>query len=337
MEKRTIRYGVVGSSPITDTLIAGAKQHPHLCLTAVYSRTKQRGEAYALQHGAKYVFDSLEEMAQSDCIDMVYIASPNICHMEQAKVFLKNGKHVLCEKPLTAYPEELREAFDIAEKNNVLLTEAIMLLFQPQLQLLKDAVAQIGNIHCARFDFSQFSSKYPAYMRGETPNIFNPALEAGTLQDLGVYCVYPALILFGKPLSLQTNATFMSTKADGAGVSVWNYADKQVVLTYNKLGQAMAPSEIIGDKGSVTIASISKLENMILHLHNTPPQTIWGEEEKSVLMGREIATFADWIVAGKNPAYDMHKELSLDVCVYMHAMRQQANVIFSREAVTSFG
>ncbi len=326
-----IRYGIVGSGWIVDSMIEGAKQYANLELTAVYSRTKERAEVYAAQHGAKYTFTSLEEMAMSDVIDMVYIASPNRLHIEQTKIFLKNGKHVLCEKPMTALPEELTEAYALAEQNGCLLTEAIMLLFQPQLQILKDAIKKLGNISLAHFDFSQLSSKYPAYEKGEIPNIFNPELETGTLQDLGVYCVYPALLLFGKPQMITASASFLRTGADAAGASIWQYPDKQVVLTYSKIGQAVAPSEIVGDKGTVTVSSISKLEDITLYLNGEQPQKLWTAEDKSTLMGREIETFAEWIINGKTPAYEYHKQMSLDSTEYLYRTRKAANIRFPRD------
>ncbi len=330
-EIKKIRFGVVGSGWIVDSMIEGAKQYTDLELTAVYSRTKERAQEYAAQHGAKHIFTSLEEMAKSDVIDMVYIASPNRLHMEQTKVFLRHGKHVLCEKPMTALPEELAEAYAIAEQNKCLLTEAIMLLFQPQLRILEDAVQKLGNISLVHFDFSQLSSKYPAYLKGETPNIFNPALETGTLQDLGVYCVYPALVLFGKPQSLTASASFLRTGVDAVGASVWQYTDKQVVLTYSKIGQAAAPSEIIGDQGSLTVGSISKLEDITLHLNGQLPQKLWDTEDKPTLMGREIETFAHWLKSGNLSAYAQHKQLSLDVTEYLCRIRKAANITFLRD------
>ena len=325
-----IRYGVVGSGWIVDAMIAGAKQYDDLELTAVCSRTEQRAREYAAQHGAKYIFTNVEEMAASDVIDMVYIASPNVLHMQQADIFLRHGKHVLCEKPMTAQPDELARSFALAEQNGCLLAEAIMLLFQPQLQIVQDAVTRLGNISTARFDFSQLSSKYPAYLQGETPNIFNPELETGALQDLGVYCVYPALLLFGKPQSITASASFLRTGADAAGVSVWQYADKQVILTYSKTAQAASPSEILGDNGTLTIASISKLEDITLHANGQPPCKLWEAESKETLMGREIRTFASWI-RKRTPAYAMHKQMSLDVTEYLYQIRKAASITFPRD------
>lgn len=330
-EKQKVRYGVVGSGWIVDAMIAGAKQYDDLELTAVYSRTEERAGEYAAQHGAAYTFTDLEQMAASNVIDMVYIASPNVLHMQQTEIFLRHGKHVLCEKPMTAFPGELQKTYAVAEQHGCLLSEAIMMLFQPQLRILTDALQEIGDISFARFDFSQFSSKYPAYAQGETPNIFNPEMETGALQDLGVYCVYPAITLFGEPQSLTASAWFMRTGADGVTVSDWRYADKQVVLTCSKVGEAAAPSEIIGTHGSVTVDSISKLENIVLHLRGQAPKTLWTAESKETLMGREIETFAQWVKNGKTPAYEMHKQMSLEVTEYLYRIRQAANITFPRD------
>ena len=88
-----LRFGTIGSGWICDEYIHGAKDSGLWELTAVYSRTKERAEEYARRHGAKYAFTSLEEMAASDCIDAVYISSPNALHYEHSKAFLERGKH----------------------------------------------------------------------------------------------------------------------------------------------------------------------------------------------------------------------------------------------------
>ena len=68
-------------------------------------------------------------------------------------------------------------------------------------------------------------SKLDRYLQGELPNIFNPALETGALMDLGVYCVYPALALFGKPESFSLRPHIMESGADGAGIATLRYPD----------------------------------------------------------------------------------------------------------------
>ena len=99
MEK--VRFGVVGTNFITDWVIEGAKEDPRFELAAVYSRTRERGEEFAAKHNIPHIFTSLEDMAASDKVDAIYIASPNALHAEQSILCLSHGKHVLCEKPMS--------------------------------------------------------------------------------------------------------------------------------------------------------------------------------------------------------------------------------------------
>ncbi|MCY8556686.1 Gfo/Idh/MocA family protein, partial [Bacillus haynesii] len=72
-----IRFGVVGTNWITDRFLDAARLIEDFQLTAVYSRSGERGREFAQKYGAKAVFTDIGEMAESDVIDAVYIASPN--------------------------------------------------------------------------------------------------------------------------------------------------------------------------------------------------------------------------------------------------------------------
>ena len=210
-----MRYGVIGTGWIAKSFIDGARMLCNSDFVAVYSRTSESGNKFAQENKIDKVFTDINEFANGD-FEAVYIASPNRLHYEQSKLMLQSGKHVICEKPITVEPEELEELQTLAKKNGLIYIEAIMYMFNPARELLKDAISKIGKITSVHFDFSQLSSKYPAYVRGELPNIFNPALATGCLMDLGIYCVYPALDLFGIPQKTTACAHFMESGADGS-------------------------------------------------------------------------------------------------------------------------
>ena len=201
-------------------------------------------------------------------------------------------------------------------------------MFNPAKKLLKDAIGKIGRITSVHFDFSQLSSKYPAYLEGKLPNIFNPALATGCLMDLGIYCVYPALDLFGMPEKISACASFMESGADGSGSSALLYPDKLVNLTYSKLGQDRFGSQIFGDNGTVTVESISKLTNINVIDNNGNKIEIIGDVPKEKLMGYEAKAFESFIANPDDDYYAVTSERALQTSRIMKEIRNLSDIKF---------
>lgn len=328
--KDNIRCGTVGTSKITEDFIVSAKLAGGIELTAVYSRSLDKGIDFSMKYGINTVFTDLEQMASSEKIDAVYIASPNSLHYLQSKLFLEHGKHVLCEKPITVTPEELKDLMELARRKNLIYMEAIKMLHLPVRHTLKEALGRIGRISTARFDFSQLSSKYPGYQKGEVPNIFNPKFAAGCLMDLGIYCVYPALDFFGCPDKITAGAGFLNTGADGYGNSIFTYPDKQINLSYSKIGQSRLGSEIIGDNGTIVIGSISTLTNIKLYQKDGTVEEIAGNTNGHEVMSKEILAFCQFIndKTQFEEEYLYAGELAIKVNEVLEIIRQQAGIRF---------
>lgn len=329
-ENTMLRFGTVGTSWITNSYIEGALDSGLWNLTAVYSRTREKGLEFGAKFGVETVFTDLSKMAQSDCIDAVYIASPNKLHTAQARVFLENGKHVICEKPLSAHAEDVAALQALAAERGLIYLEAIMYMHLPQRKLLENALEKIGPISMAKIDFCQRSSKYDAYLSGQLPNIFNPELETGALMDLGVYCIYPALHLFGMPEKTQIMAQLLESKADGSGIVAMQYPDKLVNLVYSKVGQAGANTDFQGLRGTVSVESISRLANIEIVYNDGTKEAVCGEEPKYRLMGYEAKDFYRYITEPEASAteYETCCKLSHTVSAYMERLRREGGIRF---------
>lgn len=322
-----MRYGVIGTGWIAKSFIDGARMLCNSEFAAVYSRTAESGGRFAEENRIGKVYTDINEFAKGD-FEAVYIASPNRLHYEQSKLMLESGKHVLCEKPITVEPKELEELQTLAKEKGLIYCEAIMYMFNPARDLLREAIEKIGKITSAHFDFSQLSSKYPAYKRGELPNIFNPALATGCLMDLGIYCVYPALDLFGMPEKITACAHFMESGADGSGAASLVYSDKLINFTYSKLGQDRLGSQIFGDEGTVKIESISKLTNMNLISNFLDTQEIIGDVAKEKLMGYEALGFERFITNPNDEYYAVTSKRALQVSQIMKEIRTLSGIEF---------
>lgn len=107
--------------------------------------------------------DSFDSLLESN-IDAVAIATPAQSHYEIASTFLKAGKDVFIEKPMTLCSKEASELVDIAKLNNSILMVGHMLLYQPAIQFIKTYLAeghigQIYHLHQERLKLGRVRSK----------------------------------------------------------------------------------------------------------------------------------------------------------------------------------
>lgn len=325
-----INFGVIGTSWITGSFIDATKNVEGLNLSSVYSRTEKRANEFAKKYGAKETFTSLEEMAKSDKIDAVYIASPNSLHYEQSKLFLQHKKHVICEKPVAVNGELVKDLLRIAKENNVVFMEAIKGIHLPQQKVIVDAMNKIGKITAAKFDFCQLSSRYEKLKKGEITNIFNPEFKAGCVMDIGIYCIYPALYLFGMYNNISSHALKYKNGIDLCGTSILEYDDKVVTLTYSKVGDGRGVSEIIGDNGTITINKLSDLEGITLYNTDGTTETIYTKDDKVHSMQFEAQSFYNYITdfSKYEKQYNQYNELCVKVSNTLKEIRIKCNMEF---------
>lgn len=142
-----IRFATIGSGHIVEQFLTEAKKHPEFTLTAVYSRTGERAAEFAARWEAPLTFTDLSSLAACPEVDAVYIASPNLCHAEQAMTLMKAGKHILCEKPMATTYIDCDGMVLQAHNSRVILLEAMRTLFAPGLR--PAAPAHPGDRHPA--------------------------------------------------------------------------------------------------------------------------------------------------------------------------------------------
>ena len=323
-----IKYAVIGRGKIADQYIEGAKLSGRFELAAVYSREFETGEQYAKKHGVTKVYTQLNELIDDKEIDAVYIASPNICHEWQSEMLLKGGKHVICEKPIVTSAKESQRLKDLADSLGLVYMEAIIPIYGKSRKRIKDAIKVVGDIALARIDYCQLSSRYEKLVKGEHVNIFDMSLAAGTLMDLGVYCVYATVDLFGMPNNIKASASYLKNGADGSGSAIFEYDTFSVILSYSKVGQSMAPSEIVGDKGSIVIDRIGLYMGAYL-VQKDERISLYDEEVKEKLMSYEATAFAKYIVGEELEEYDANSQLCLAVHSCMDEIKRVAGIKYS--------
>ena len=187
---RRIRWGILGTGDINERFLPGARQAADADIVAVGSRDMARASSFATRHGIPRGIGSYEGLLADPDIDAVYICLPNSLHHAWTMNALAAGKHVLCEKPYTRHPAEVDEAFAAADRAGLVLQEAFMWRHTPQTRRLMELLPAIGELQHIRASFS-FRLENPADIR------VSPALEGGSLMDVGCYCVSGARLVAG--------------------------------------------------------------------------------------------------------------------------------------------
>jgi len=291
------RFAIVGTSEISEKLVSAMCDCKDIEAVAVYSRTEEKAGEFARLFNIPDIYTNLEELAKTPTIDAVYIASPNSLHYEQSMLMMRNGKHVLCEKPVATNACEFSKMLSIAEENNVILLEATRFYYAPGLEMLRNLLPEIGQVRRASILFNQYSSKYDALKRGETPNIFNKEFAGGALMDLGVYCVELMVALFGVPNEVLSSHILVRTGVDGQGAVIATYDELLVELSYSKISHAATPCVIQGEEGSLLFTKASIIDKIDVIKRNGEKQHIVCYTDENDMI-YELLAFADII---KNP------------------------------------
>lgn len=334
--KTKVRFGVIGTNFITDWVIAGARQDERFELVAVCSRKEETAKAFAAKHGIPHIFTSLEKMAESPLIDAVYIASPNFLHASQSILCMDRGKHVLCEKPFASNAREVREMIAAAKANQVALMEAMKPTLTPNFRAVQNHLKRIGTVRRYFASYCQYSSRYDTYKEGVILNAFKPELSNGAMMDIGIYAVYPMVVLFGRPQKIDATGVVLSSGADGQGAVNFLYDGMNATVLYSKIANSSLPTEIQGENGNITLDRI----NIISEVTYTPrlaaasgkgPQPI--AEDISIVTEKdeyyyEVAEFIDMVLSGRKESTVNTLENSLITLEIIDEVRRQLGVVY---------
>jgi scyllo-inositol 2-dehydrogenase (NADP+) len=322
-----VRFGIIGTNWITDDFIKAGRDADGFSVTAVYSRTEERAKLFAEKHNIPHTYTDIAQFAQSDAFDAVYIASPNSLHAQQAKLCMSHGKHVLCEKPIASNAAETRVMFETARKHDVLLMEAMKSTMVPNFLAIQENLSKLGKIRRYFASYCQYSSRYDAYKGGALPNAFNPDFSNGSLMDLGIYCLYPLIVLFGKPDRIQATAIKLESGVDAQGSILLQYADMEAAVMYSKISNSSIPSEIQGEDASMIIHRISQPAKVEIVYRDGKTEEL-TEPQHSNTMVYEIREFIGLIRDGRTESTINSFANSLAVMEVIDEARRQIGLVY---------
>jgi glycerol-3-phosphate cytidylyltransferase len=208
-----IRFGVVGCGRIAGRFVKESKFVSGCTVEGVYNIHTESAKKFAENYELSFFSDDYQDFLSR--VNAVYIASPHDTHGQYAKAALLAGKHVLCEKPMVLTAQEAQALFDLAQRQGLILMEALKTAYCPGFQRLVSC-AKSGKIGKIVSVDAAFTKLVPAGSRELT----NDGV-GGSMTELASY---PLLAIFKLLGSGYQDIRFSSLR-NVDGVDIFTRAD----------------------------------------------------------------------------------------------------------------
>ncbi len=301
-----IRWGIIGLGKIANSFATDMQQVDNSIIYAVASRSQEKANDFGAKYNVDKCYDSYEELAQDPQVDAIYIATPHVRHAQDTLLCLTHNKAVLCEKPFAMNLQEVDSMIAKAKEHNVLLMEALWTRFMPHFKFVKEEL-ESGRYGRVKSLHADFSFKAPVNPDGR---LYNKFLGGGSLLDIGIYPVFCALALLGKPESITAKGKIGKTQIDEEIEITFNYkTDTRAFLSSSILKNTPTTATLICDNGIVFLHSrFHQTDKVTTLLNGIKVEHDFSYNAKGYTF--EIMHFADLLRAGKTESPLMSFEFS---------------------------
>jgi predicted dehydrogenase len=247
---QTIRWGILGCGKIARKFASDLQWVENAKLVAIAAREQLSADAFAKDFPVEYKHNSYKALAENPEVDVIYIATPHALHYEHVMLCLQHKKAVLVEKAFAINYGQAKQMIDFAKSQQTFLMEAFWTRFLPHYLKVKEMIAQgqVGAIQYINAEFG-FKPTPPVSQR-----IYDPALGGGSLLDVGVYPVFLALDLLGKPDHIQASIVPAPSGVDEQCSIQFKYNNGAIANLFSSFATNLATgADIAGDQGRLRL------------------------------------------------------------------------------------
>lgn len=248
---RKINIAVFGTGQISEQVCQWITNSEKANLQAICGRNATRVSELARIYRPHSTYVSIEALLLDPAIEVVYIASPNATHYDYTKQVLQKKKHVIVEKTAFYTTKQAKEMFHLAEQNRVMLFEAMRTIYEPNFGILRENLSCIGELHSVALKYQNYSRQC---LLSNQPAILDDAHGGGALRTIGIYPIYIAVALFGKPEAVYYHRQKKGEGKDCGGTLVLDYKTYPVIISVSKIANSSENySEFYGSQGTLKL------------------------------------------------------------------------------------
>lgn len=243
-----VRWGILATGSIAAkfasdlALVAGNE------LAAVGSRRPEAATAFADRFGAARAHGSYEDLVADPEVDVIYVATPHGRHLEDVRLCFAAGKPVLCEKAMTMNADDSATLVAEARQLGLFFAEAMWMRTHPNVRRIAElaAAGACGEVLQVRAELG-FAG------RPDVARLWDPALGASALLDVGIYPLTFAHLLLGEPTAIAAAGVLSDRGIDLSGGATLTYASGAVA--------SIAWTQVaLGDNRAVVAGTTGRIE-----------------------------------------------------------------------------
>jgi predicted dehydrogenase len=201
-QAKVVKIGIVGLG-VGRWHIESYLSIPEAKVSAICDIDEEKIKSITTKYGIIRSFTSYEELCKSDDIDAVSICAPNYLHAPIAISAIENGKHILCETPISTTSEDAEKILNVANKfPNIKAMMAMRFRFNRDAIYIKNAIKN-GDIGDAYYGFTSYLKQLGRAPGKENWRMKKEFSGGGTLIDNGLYLLDLIWWMMGcpKPIS----------------------------------------------------------------------------------------------------------------------------------------
>ncbi|REC79244.1 gfo/Idh/MocA family oxidoreductase [Chryseobacterium elymi] len=275
---KKIRWGILGTGTIAHKFAADLKYVEGAELTAAGSRSLQKAQSFCEDFNIPFSFGSYKELAESNVVDIIYIATPHNLHQENTLLCLNNSKAVLCEKPFALNAKQATEMIELSRQKKLFLMDALWTKLLPHYQKMMEMVKTgvLGDIQVVLANFGFQANADPA------SRLLNPESGGGSLMDIGIYNVFTALDVLGKPDEINVSIVAAEQGVDEQCGIIFKYDNGSMASLFSTLSADLATEvEICGTLGRLKLTTPFYEPSSTLEYYANGEKNIIGVEQNA--------------------------------------------------------
>ena len=243
------RWGILATGGIAAKFAADLALVDDSTLAAVGSRRPEAAAAFAERFGAARWHGSYEDLAADPDVDVVYVATPHGRHREDVLMCLAAGKAVLCEKSLTLNGDDTEALIAEARRRGLFLAEAMWMRTNPSIRRAVE-IARDGSLGRVTQVRAELGFAAPS----DSARLWDPALGASALLDVGVYPLTFAHLLLGEPEQVVAAGVLSERGIDVNGGATLTYASGAVAsIAWTQLAWSDNRAVVAGERGRIEV------------------------------------------------------------------------------------